>query len=235
MTQTVPPTTDNAQPQQFMLFDLGETIAPPAPAEPPPQLEATPPAAARSNKRSQRPAAKTSTQPTPAAPVRLEITPALELPELPPLQLAAVRAASAEALPEEPAEPAPLSFNVLVVDDEPDIAAMVAEMLRQDGHVAEIARDARTALDIVERADVDLIVSDLRMADLDGPGLYRAVREKRPDLAERMLFITGDVLAADIDRFLAETGAAVVEKPLDPVAFRRAVAGRLAESQGESA
>ena len=151
------------------------------------------------------------------------------------LPLAAARAASAESLPEEPADPAPLSLNVLVVDDEPDIAAMVAEMLRQDGHVAEIARDARTALDIVERADVDLIVSDLRMADLDGPGLYRAVREKRPDLAERMLFITGDVLAADIDRFLAETGAAVVEKPLDPVAFRRAVAGRLAESQGEPA
>lgn len=98
MTQTVPPTTDNAQTQQFMLFDLGETIAPPAPAEPPPQLEATPPAAARSNKRSQRPAAKTSTQPTTAAPVRLEITPAPELPELPPLQLAAVRAALYQAL-----------------------------------------------------------------------------------------------------------------------------------------
>jgi hypothetical protein len=97
MTQTVPPTTDNAQTQQFMLFDLGETIAPPAPAEPPPQLEATPPAAARSNKRSQRPAAKTSTQPTPAAPVRLEITPEPELPELPPLQLAAVRTALCQA------------------------------------------------------------------------------------------------------------------------------------------
>jgi PAS domain S-box-containing protein len=139
------------------------------------------------------------------------------------------------AAPDEPGVAAPLSLNVLVVDDEPDIAAMVAEMLRQDGHAAEIARDARTALDIVERADVDLIVSDLRMSDLDGPGLYRAVREKRPDLADRMLFITGDVLAADIDRFLAETGVPVVEKPIDPVAFRRALAGRLAEPQGEPA
>ena len=145
------------------------------------------------------------------------------------------KAAAAEAAPQETAEAAPLSLNVLVIDDEPDIAAMVAEMLRQDGHVAEIASDARSALRIVERADVDLIVSDLRMSDLDGPGLYRAIREKRPDLADRILFITGDVLAADIDRFLAETGAAVVEKPIDPVAFRRAVARRLAETQGEMA
>jgi hypothetical protein len=97
MTQTAPPTTDNAQTQQFMLFDLGETIAPPAAAEPPPQRETTPPAA-RSNKRSQRPAAKTSTQPTPTAPVRLEITPTPTLPELPPLQLAAVRTALCHAL-----------------------------------------------------------------------------------------------------------------------------------------
>jgi CheY-like chemotaxis protein len=107
-------------------------------------------------------------------------------------------------------------------------------MLRQDGHVAEIASDARAALRIVERADVDLIVSDLRMSDLDGPGLHRAIREKRPDLADRILFITGDVLAADIDQFLAETGAAVVKKPIDPVAFRRAVARKLDETQGET-
>jgi hypothetical protein len=98
MTQTAPPTTDSAQTQQFMLFDLGETIAPPTAVEPPPQLEATPTSATRSNKRSQRPAAKAGTQPMQAAPVRLEITPPPTLPELPPLQLAAVRAALCQAL-----------------------------------------------------------------------------------------------------------------------------------------
>jgi hypothetical protein len=98
MTQIAPPTTDNAHTQQFMLFDLGETIALPAPAEPPPQHEATPTSATRSNKRSHRPAAKVTTQPTPAAPVRLEITPTPTLHELPPLQLAAVRTALCHAL-----------------------------------------------------------------------------------------------------------------------------------------
>ena len=129
MTQTAPPTTDGAQTQQFMLFDLGETIAPPAPAEPPPQLEATPPAAARSNKRSQRPAAKTSTQPTPAAPVRLEITPALELPELPPLQLAAVRAALYQALAAQ-AQAAYQTFLAGQLDDQaPPIISIPPERI----------------------------------------------------------------------------------------------------------
>jgi hypothetical protein len=118
MTQTAPPTTDGAQTQQFMLFDLGETIAPPAAVEPPPQHEATPTSAARSNKRSQRPAAKTTTQPTPAAPVRLEITPAQELPELPPLQLAAVRAAFCHAL----AAQAQTAYQAFLADQPDDQA-----------------------------------------------------------------------------------------------------------------
>ncbi len=118
MTQTAPPTTDNAQTQQFMLFDLGEIIAPPAPAEPLPQHEATPPAAARSNKRSQRPAAKAGTQPTPAAPVRLEITPVPALSELPPLQLAAVHAALCQSL----AEQSQAAYQALLADQLDDQA-----------------------------------------------------------------------------------------------------------------
>lgn len=112
MTQTAPATTDGAQTQQFMLFDLGETITPPAVVEPRPQREVTPTSAARSSKRSQRPAAKTSTQPTPVDPVRLEITPAPELPELPPLQLAAVRTALCQAL----AAQAQAAYQTLLAD-----------------------------------------------------------------------------------------------------------------------
>jgi hypothetical protein len=116
MTQTASQTTDNTQTQQFMLFDLGETIAPPAPAEPPPQCEATPTTTARSSKRSQRPAAKTSAQPTPTAPVRLEIAPVPQPPEIPPLQIAAVRAALCQAL----AAQSQVAYQVLLASQPDD-------------------------------------------------------------------------------------------------------------------
>ncbi|MFI0847990.1 PAS domain S-box protein [Mesorhizobium sp. IMUNJ 23232] len=119
--------------------------------------------------------------------------------------------------------------RVLVVDDEPDIAAMIAEMLRHDGHEAEVAGSAEAALAAVRGGGVDLVVSDIRMPGLDGPGFYRALEGAAEGLADRVLFVTGDTLAPEIDRFISDTGAPVIEKPIDPILFRKAIAERLAE------
>jgi len=139
MTQTAPPTTDNAQTQQFMLFDLGETIAPPAPPEPPepPQQRAvTALPATRSSKRSQRPATHPKAQPTPTAPVRLEIAPVPQPPEIPPLQIAAVRAALCQAL----AAQAQVAYQALLagqpndqarIDIPPERIAVAAQLLSE--------------------------------------------------------------------------------------------------------
>jgi PAS domain S-box-containing protein len=117
--------------------------------------------------------------------------------------------------------------RVLVVDDDADIASMIAEMLRGDGHTVSIAEDATAALVAVKHGSIDLLVSDIRMPGLDGPGLYRALERMRPGLTGRLLFVTGDTLAPEIDRFISDTGAPVIEKPLDPQAFRRLVLERL--------
>jgi CheY-like chemotaxis protein len=123
------------------------------------------------------------------------------------------------------------SARVLVVDDDADIASMIAEMLRNDGHVVTIAEDATAALAAAGNGGMDLLISDIRMPGLDGPGLYRALGGIRPGLTSRVLFVTGDTLAPEIDRFISETGAAVIEKPLDPQAFRRLVLERLSAVQ----
>ncbi|RUU29495.1 PAS domain-containing sensor histidine kinase [Mesorhizobium sp. M6A.T.Ce.TU.016.01.1.1] len=125
------------------------------------------------------------------------------------------------------APPAPSAARILVVDDDADIASMIAEMLRRDGHDVTIADDANAALKAVRADGIDLLISDIRMPGLDGPGLYRALEQLRPGLAKRLLFVTGDTLAPEIDRFIGETGAPVIEKPLDPQTFRRLVMERL--------
>jgi PAS domain S-box-containing protein len=125
--------------------------------------------------------------------------------------------------------------RILVVDDEPDIARLLADILQGDGHETAAASSGREALDWLSGREVDLIISDLRMPDMDGPALYRALAERRPELLTRLVFITGDTLAADITGFLSETGASVIEKPLDPPDVSRRVQALLADYEALSA
>ena len=59
----------------------------------------------------------------------------------------------------------------------------------------------------------DAIVSDLRMPDMDGAALWRAVRERHPTLATRLLFVTGDTLSPGASSFLAQTDCPTLDKP----------------------
>jgi len=109
------------------------------------------------------------------------------------------------------------------------IAQMVAEVLRRDGHEILLASSGREALARLETAPVDLILSDLRMPDLDGPDLYRELTARSPALARRMVFVTGDVLTPETGSFLSKAALPVLEKPLDPYDLRLKVRAYLAD------
>jgi CheY-like chemotaxis protein len=103
--------------------------------------------------------------------------------------------------------------RVLVVDDEPWVAEILARMLEADGHQVDIAGNGNVALDRVRAQHYDLIVCDLRMPDLDGPGLYARLEQERPDLIPRVVFITGSAMTPTVERFLDRTGAPFMNKP----------------------
>jgi PAS domain S-box-containing protein len=119
--------------------------------------------------------------------------------------------------------------RILVVEDEEEIAEMLKEMLERDGHRVDLAGSGRDAIACLEDSGADLIISDLHMPDLDGPELYRTLAENHPRLAERMVFMTGDVLAADVNGFLTRTGVPVLDKPIDPYELRIRVRRMLEE------
>lgn len=106
--------------------------------------------------------------------------------------------------------------RVLVVDDEAEVAELYAEILRREGLDVTPVSSGREALERLRRESFDLVVSDLRMPDLDGPGLHRALAEAPGDPASRMIFITGDALSHRVKQFLDETGSEVLEKPVSP-------------------
>ena len=135
-------------------------------------------------------------------------------------------AASAEEAP-HPVAPA-ASARVLVVDDEPEIGDVLAEILRLDGFLVDVAAGGRDAISHLAQAAYDLVISDLRMPDLDGPALYRELERSWPHLTRRIVFVTGDTLSVDTSEFIAASGAPVIEKPFDAQRIRQFAAEQIA-------
>ena len=118
--------------------------------------------------------------------------------------------------------------RILVVDDEPEIAQVLVDILQREGHQTAVAHSGRQALARLSDGDYDLIMSDLRMPDLDGIGLFRELKANRSELTERMIFVTGDTLSAGLKSFLEESGCPTIEKPFAPEEVLSTLRARLA-------
>jgi PAS domain S-box-containing protein len=124
--------------------------------------------------------------------------------------------------------------HILIIDDVVDIGQMLGEILTEAGYQIDVAEDGQAALKKLDERCFDLIVSDLSMPQLDGPGLYKALQERNPRLLERLIFVTGDTLSDSIRDFLAQVNRPVIEKPFVPEEIRRVIELTLAQANGES-
>jgi CheY-like chemotaxis protein len=106
-----------------------------------------------------------------------------------------------------------------VVEDEAFIAEMLAEILAAEGYEVDVACNGRVALEKIGAQDYDLILSDLRMPELDGVGLYRELERQHPDLLRRLIVITATAEDLDYQRFLAQIDVPVLEKPFSLLAL----------------
>ena len=131
-----------------------------------------------------------------------------------PLQAMAPADGAEPVAPPAPPPPAAASpARLLVVDDEPDIAELVRSMLEDAGYEVASADSGLVALELLDTARFDAVVSDLRMPDMDGAALWRALRERHPALARRLVFVTGDTLSPGARQFLDDTGCGHLDKP----------------------
>jgi CheY-like chemotaxis protein len=113
-------------------------------------------------------------------------------------------------------DPAAAVTRVLVVDDEPEIAGLIGDMLEAAGYAVTLCLTGAEALQHVQRSSFDAVVCDLRMPELDGPALWHELQAVAPALAQRLLFVTGDTLNPGAQAFLAASGCPQMDKP-----FRR--------------
>jgi CheY-like chemotaxis protein len=113
------------------------------------------------------------------------------------------------------------TLRVLVADDQEHMRELLVEALAADGHTVDPAEDGMAALKLLEQQSYDLVVSDLRMPQVDGPKLYQETRRRRPDTAPHFIFITGEDEAPGYRTFLADSKAPVVTKPFKLKEFRQ--------------
>ena len=106
-----------------------------------------------------------------------------------------------------------MSVLILVIDDEPDVAEVLVDMLSVDGHKADIAPDGRVALERLAHGGYDLVMSDLRMPEFDGSALYRRLQQDGDPILSRFIFVTGDTLGPEAQAFLEQTGVPTLAKP----------------------
>jgi CheY-like chemotaxis protein len=102
--------------------------------------------------------------------------------------------------------------KILAVEDESLVRILIVETLADAGHQVLEAADGESALAIImETPDIDLVVTDVRMAKMDGFALAICAREVRPDL--NVLFMTG-YMGTDVPAKIEN--AKVLQKPFDP-------------------
>ncbi|MDJ0520842.1 MAG: PAS domain S-box protein [Planctomycetota bacterium] len=142
------------------------------------------------------------------------------------------RESTREASPEEPT---PVSSGVrgrvLVIDDEPMIREVVAVMLEEHEITqASSGTEARDRIAAGERYDV--MICDLMMPHFTGMDLHGWLEANHPDLAERVIFITGGVFTPKARELFQHVSNPCLEKPVKANELRSLVAQQIASRQG---
>jgi two-component system NtrC family sensor kinase len=117
--------------------------------------------------------------------------------------------------------------RILVVEDEPTVAQLVVDILREDGHKVEAVLDSQEGLALLSRAQYDLVICDLRMPRLDGRAFYDALVRAGSSMQSRIIFITGDTLDPQTLEFLEQKHLRYLAKPFLVEELHLAVNGAL--------
>jgi len=125
-------------------------------------------------------------------------------------------------------EPSAPRRRVLVVDDEPRIRDVLVTLIELDGHVVDTAENGRDALDKIAAHEYDVILCDLAMPEMDGPGLYAELERSRPDMLGRLVIVSGYAESPhhQFQSWLARTRVPLIAKPFEVSEIFDAIRGK---------
>ena len=127
----------------------------------------------------------------------------------------------------------PSGLKILLIDDEVELAQTLADLIEAEVKEVDIAANGAIALEKLRKSSYDIIISDLRMPVLDGPGLHEALKREMPSYLDKIIYVTGDTLSTHVQAFLSENPVPVIEKPYRLDDVRRGIIAMLKENAGE--
>jgi CheY-like chemotaxis protein len=126
-------------------------------------------------------------------------------------------------------------IRILVVDDNPDMAETLADILELKGYTVHAAASGAEALEILQDQPVDILLTDVKMPGMNGLELYRETRKLYPRLIT--IFMTAYSADELIQQGMAEGVKTILDKPLDMNFLVRllSVYGRIIAEAGKMA
>jgi CheY-like chemotaxis protein len=100
--------------------------------------------------------------------------------------------------------------------------------MSEEGHLVDTLLDSRAALAKMEEKNYSLVICDLKMPHVDGPGLYRALVRGENPMQHKVLFVTGDTMGPRTLEFLRSSGLPYLAKPFLVDELKQAVRQALA-------
>ncbi|MCK6544429.1 ATP-binding protein [Myxococcota bacterium] len=114
--------------------------------------------------------------------------------------------------------------RVFVVDDEPEIREVLARELGRDHELVTAASGEEARAILGRDAQFDVLYCDLMMPRMSGMELHAWIARERPELAARVVFMSGGAFTSEASQYLAKLPNRRIDKPFDRAAFRRLTA-----------
>jgi DNA-binding NtrC family response regulator len=110
--------------------------------------------------------------------------------------------------------PARTTARILLIEDESSVAAFMRIALERRGYEVVPSSSAAEGLEVLAHGDFCGVISDFRTpGGITGADVHDWIRRHRPELASRVVFITGDTASDETISLLARSGTPCVEKP----------------------
>ena len=121
--------------------------------------------------------------------------------------------------------------RILVVEDEPAISQICRRILTRDGFEVDTAINGEVAQEMLGERGYTLVILDIRMPVMSGREFYQILESQYPQLVDRVIFATGDVIGGATKNFLEKSGRPFLPKPFTPDELKTIVRETLTQAE----